>query len=417
MRMSSNIHSLVSSYHLWLLGLGASLILLGSFSHLSNLGSYGYSGEIEEQSTPKNLPSKNLGSPPILAYSISGSDGDGQRIMRLLKAIYHPRNQYLLLLDEAASDYERARLAASVHSERTFQEFGNVNVAGKSYGINKRGISAVTAMLHGAALLLKLNEYWDWFTALSVFDYPLLTQDDVLYAFTRVPRNLNFVQFANNSRGNEEWQKNANQIVVDTNLFLSNNGPVFSVVGKRETPKAFKLYNGSPWMMLSREFIEHCVIGWDNLPRKLLMYLTNTVDPLESYFHTILCNSPEFQNTTVNNDLSYNIKDPGAGTDQISRLDMESLEKVPSRGGIFARSLRAGDSTLDEIDKAILNRQGDMFVPGKWCMGTGLNESSKTRENLYSTGNDIDSVKPGPNGVQFKKFLSEVRDESLQHNM
>ncbi|MCD7460246.1 hypothetical protein HAX54_043146 [Datura stramonium] len=44
---------------------------------------------------------------PRLAYLISGTKNDGLRIKRLLQAVYHPRNYYLLHLDLEASDSER----------------------------------------------------------------------------------------------------------------------------------------------------------------------------------------------------------------------------------------------------------------------------------------------------------------------
>src|SRR5262245_28537095 len=54
--------------------------------------------------------------PPAFAYYISGGRGDKDRIFRLLLAIYHPRNRYLLQLGADASDEERLRLAAAVKS-------------------------------------------------------------------------------------------------------------------------------------------------------------------------------------------------------------------------------------------------------------------------------------------------------------
>lgn len=39
------------------------------------------------------------------------------------------------------------------------------------------GASALAAMLHAGALLLKLITTWDWFITLSTADYPLFTQD------------------------------------------------------------------------------------------------------------------------------------------------------------------------------------------------------------------------------------------------
>lgn len=100
-----------------------------------------------------------------------------KKMLRLLKALYHPRNQYLLQLDDRSSESERMDLAISVKSIKVFEEYGNVNVIGKSYAINRMGSSALSAPLHAAALLLKLNPDWDWFITLSASDYPLMTQD------------------------------------------------------------------------------------------------------------------------------------------------------------------------------------------------------------------------------------------------
>ncbi|KAK6797817.1 hypothetical protein RDI58_005519 [Solanum bulbocastanum] len=100
-------------------------------------------------------PSKGRpGDPPILAYWFFGFRGESKRMLRLLKAVYHPRNQYLLHLLDGDGDEERMELAVSVESEQVFRAFGNVNVVGKSYAVEESGASALSAMLHASALLL-----------------------------------------------------------------------------------------------------------------------------------------------------------------------------------------------------------------------------------------------------------------------
>jgi hypothetical protein len=154
-----------------------SLVLLAALSRSSRND---FSGESNEYQLPKIIPSKGNGYPPVIAYWIFGTSGDSKKMLRLLKAIYHPRNQYLLQLDADSSEYEREELALSVQSEMVFQPFGNVNVVGKSYAVNQMGASALAATLHAAALLLKISTDWDWFITLSASDYPLMTQDGKL---------------------------------------------------------------------------------------------------------------------------------------------------------------------------------------------------------------------------------------------
>ncbi|KAG4399396.1 hypothetical protein GLYMA_08G221500v4 [Glycine max] len=177
-----------------------------------------------------------------------------KKMLRLLKALYHPRNQYLLQLDDRSSESERMDLAISVKSIKVFEEYGNVNVIGKSYAINRMGSSALSAPLHAAALLLKLNPDWEWFITLTASDYPLMTQDDILHAFTFLPRYANFIHYTNKTVRNK--QRDINQIVVDQGLHYEKNSPLFFAVESRDTPDAFKLFRGSPWMILTRSFME-----------------------------------------------------------------------------------------------------------------------------------------------------------------
>ncbi|KAK4480774.1 hypothetical protein RD792_011625 [Penstemon davidsonii] len=321
---------------LWfLMSFAVALILLILWSQPSQIGML--SGQKYNKSLPEKIISKGPNSPPILAYWILGSKGENKRILRLLKAIYHPRNQYLLHLDSTSSNHERMELALSVHSEKVFEEFGNVNVVGKSYAVNKIGASGLAAFLHAAAMLLRINKDWDWFIPLSTSDYPILTQD------------------------------------------------------------------GSPWMILSRSFTEHCVNGLDNLPRKLLMYFNNVPYPLESYFHTLLCNTPEFQNKTVNDNLRYIITNTSI---------------IEDHSAIFVGPFDENDRELQEIDEHRLSRGPGQVVPGKWCTKTGLigngtapSFNTSSSDEFCSGLGDIDALEPGDEGIKLQMFLSQLNEE------
>jgi hypothetical protein len=123
------------------------------------------------------VPFAELPPPPRLAYLISGTKGDGQRMQRTLQAVYHPRNYYLLHLDLEAPPRERVTLARYVKNEVVFQQNGNVYVVGKANLVTYRGPTMIAATLHGAAILLRKAKDWDWFINLSAADYPLVTQD------------------------------------------------------------------------------------------------------------------------------------------------------------------------------------------------------------------------------------------------
>ncbi|KAG6481128.1 beta-glucuronosyltransferase GlcAT14A-like [Zingiber officinale] len=348
--------------------------------------------------------------PPVFAYWISGTGGDAQKILRLLKAVYHPRNHYLLHLDASSDDLERKDLARSIGSERLFRSFGNVDVVGQRYPVDQTGPSAVAATLHGAAILLRLNTDWDWFITLSAVDYPLLTQDDLLYVFTSLPRNLNFIDH----KGDLGWKEHEtfNQIVVDPNLHREKKTQLLITSGVRKTPNSFKLFTGSPWVILSRPFVEYCVHGSDNLPRKLLMYFANVAHSTEAYFQTVICNSPEFQNTTVNNDLRYFVWDDPPGSEPIF-LNATHLKGMMKSRAAFARKFMEGDPVLKKMDKKVLmykSRQRCFEKPGNRAVKNWEGESCYSREN-------VNIIKPSNSATRLKSLVTElVSSDKLYSN-
>lgn len=118
---------------------------------------------------------------PRLAYLISGTKGDGARIKRVLQAVYHPMNYYVLHLDLEASDGERLELAKYVKSEKVIRDFKNVMVIGKADLVTYKGPTMIAATLHAVAILLKQAKDWDWFINLSASDYPLMSQDGIYW--------------------------------------------------------------------------------------------------------------------------------------------------------------------------------------------------------------------------------------------
>ena len=120
--------------------------------------------------------------PPSFAYYITGGRGDKDRIFRLLLAVYHPRNRYLLHLGAEATEAERVALLSEVKSVPAVSAFGNVDVLGKVDRLSENGASKTANTLHAVSILLKLDGSWSWFIELSALDYPLITQDGMCYS-------------------------------------------------------------------------------------------------------------------------------------------------------------------------------------------------------------------------------------------
>ncbi|XP_076907987.1 beta-glucuronosyltransferase GlcAT14C-like [Bidens hawaiensis] len=298
---------------------------------------------------PNPTKPTTLPDPPRFAYFITGTKGDVGRLHRLLRAVYHPRNYYLLHLDLEASDAERVDLAKRVESK-------NVMVIGKGNLVTSKGPTMIACMLQAVAVLLKQGKDWDWFINLSASDYPLMPQDDILHIFSYLPRDLNFLEHTTNI-GWKEFQR-ARPIIIDPGLYHSKKSGVFWAKEKRSMPVSFKLFMGSAWVVLTRPFLEFCVWGWDNLPRTLLMYYTNFLSSPEGYFHTVICNHKDYQNTTVNHDMHY-IKWDSPPKQYPVNLTVQHFYEMIESGAPFGHSFPKDDPVLDKIDAELLGRRSD----------------------------------------------------------
>ncbi|XP_034693699.1 beta-glucuronosyltransferase GlcAT14C isoform X1 [Vitis riparia] len=339
---------------------------------------------------------------PRFAYMISGTKGDGARLRRVLQAVYHPRNYYLLHLDLEASDAERLELAKYAKSEAVIKEFKNVMVVGKANLVTYKGPTMIASTLHAISIFLKQAKDWDWFINLSASDYPLMSQDDLLHIFSYLPRDLNFLEHTSNI-GWKEYQR-ARPIIIDPGLYHSKKSGVFWAKEKRVMPASFKLFMGSAWVVLTKSFLEFCVWGWDNLPRTLLMYYTNVLSSPEGYFHTVICNHKDYQNTTVNHDLHYIRWDNPPKQHPIT-LTVEHFNDMVNSGAPFARKFAKDDPVLNKIDKELLKRLDGQFTPGGWCVGNSA--SVKDPCVVYGSPN---SIKPTVNSRRLEKLIVKLLD-------
>jgi beta-glucuronosyltransferase len=113
------------------------------------------------------------------------------------------------------------------------------------------------------------------------------------------------------------------------------------------------------------------LLGWDNLPRTLLMYFTNFLASSEGYFHTVICNSNYYQNTTINSDLRFMGWDNPPRAHPVN-LTIEHFDAMANSGAPFAHSFADDSPVLDIIDNKLLGRAPDSSEPGGWCLGSSV---------------------------------------------
>ncbi|KAL2496359.1 Core-2/I-branching beta-1 [Forsythia ovata] len=340
-------------------------------------------------------PPPALPSIPKFAYLISGSRGDLDKLWRTLHSLYHPWNYYVVHLDLESPVEERQELSYRVETDPTFAKVGNVYVNTKANMVTYRGPTMVSNTLHACAILLKKHKDWDWFINLSASDYPLVTQDDLMYTFTNLSRKLNFIEHTSNLG----WKANGRGIplMIDPGLYRTNKSDIFWVGPGRTLPTAFKLFTGSAWMILSRQFVEYCIWGWDNLPRTLLMYYTNFVSSPEGYFQTVICNAPEFVPTVVNHDMHY-ISWDIPPKQHPHTLSLNDTTHMIQSGAAFARKFKKDTRVLDKIDRELLGRRNGSFTPGGWCKG---------KPRCTRVGNPT-KLRPGSGAQRLQKLINKL---------
>ncbi|XP_011002162.1 PREDICTED: xylosyltransferase 1-like [Populus euphratica] len=345
--------------------------------------------------------------PPSIAYLISGSKGDLDRVLRLLYATYHPKNQYLLHLDLSAPQTDRDQLALSIQSVPIFKAAQNVNVIGKADFAYPKGSSTISATLHGAAILLRLPKKWDWFVNLGAADYPLVTPDDLLHILSYLPKDLNFVNHSSYIGWRESRQ--LKPIIVDPGLYLSEKSEMFYATQKRDLPNSFRLFTGTSFSFVSRNLIEHCILGVDNLPRILMMYLSNTPSSLINYFPTVICNSRQFNRTVINHNLQYvAFEKPSKKVPRA--LNSSEFDAMIESGAAFATQFKLDDPVLDRIDQDVLGRNPGEVVPGGWCLG------GEPGNITCSAWGDADILRPGTGAARLEKLIVRLLSNGEFHS-
>ncbi|KAH7571641.1 hypothetical protein JRO89_XS04G0110000 [Xanthoceras sorbifolium] len=341
--------------------------------------------------------------PVNFAYLISASKGDTKKLKRALLALYHPANHYLIHMDREAPEEEQREVAEFVASEPVFSLVNNVYIVGKPNLVTYRGPTMLATTLHAMSMLLRCCK-WDWFINLSASDYPLVTQDgmvNLIHAFSELPRDLNFIQHS--SHLGWKLNKRAKPMIIDPALYSLNKSEIWWVIKQRTLPSAFKLYTGSAWTILSRSFAEYSIVGWDNLPRTLLLYYTNFVSSPEGYFQTVVCNSEDYKNTTVNHDLHYIAWDNPPKQHPRS-LGPKDFRRMVLSSRPFARKFKQNNPVLDKIDRDLLKRHRRRYTYGGWCSEKGKKPEACSGFQSENYG----VLRPGPGSRRLKNMLTKL---------
>lgn len=160
--------------------------------------------------------------------------------------------------------------------------------------------------------------------------------------------------------------------------------------------------------MLTRRFLEYCIQGWENLPRTVLMYYVNFISSPEGYFHTVICNSDVFRNTSISHDLHY-INWDNPPKQHPLYLTSKDFNGMVKSGMPFARKFAKGDLVLDKIDRELLGRSNGQVTPGGWCK-----QRSNGAERCSSRADDFKFM-PGPGAERLQQLMKKLMFDEFRN--
>ncbi|XP_061080023.1 xylosyltransferase 1-like [Conger conger] len=210
-----------------------------------------------------------------------------RQVQRLFKAIYHSSHFYYIHVDKRSNYLHRQMVALA-------SLYPNVRVTPWRMATIWGGASLLTMYLRSMADLLAMTDWsWDFFINLSAADYPIRTNEQ-LVSFLSRHQGMNFIK--SHGRDNARFIRKQG---LDR-LFLECDTHMWRL-GDRRIPEGMAIDGGSDWFLLSRTFVDYVVNSQDDLVTSMKRFYAYTLLPAESFFHTVLGNSPHCEKVVDNN--------------------------------------------------------------------------------------------------------------------
>nr|XP_006637236.1 PREDICTED: xylosyltransferase 1 [Lepisosteus oculatus] len=230
-------------------------------------------------------------SPPALpvriAFMLVVHGRASRQLQRLFRAIYHTDHFYYIHVDQRSNYLYRQVVSLA-------SQYPNVRITPWRMSTIWGGASLLTMYLQSMKDLLAMSDWsWDFFINLSAADYPIRNNDQ-LVAFLSKYRSMNFIK--SHGRDNARFIRKQG---LDR-LFFECDTHMWRL-GDRKIPEGISVDGGSDWFLLNRKFVEYVINSQDNLVTNMKRFYAYTLLPAESFFHTVLENSPHCESMVDNN--------------------------------------------------------------------------------------------------------------------
>nr|XP_055050166.1 xylosyltransferase 1 isoform X1 [Misgurnus anguillicaudatus] len=320
--------------------------------------------------------------PVRIAFMLVVHGRSSRQVQRLFKAIYHTSHFYYIHVDQRSNYLHRQMVALA-------DQYPNVRVTSWRMSTIWGGASLLTMYLQSMKDLLAMRDWpWDFFINLSAADYPIRTNDQ-LVAFLSKYRDMNFIK--SHGRDNARFIRKQG---LDR-LFFECDTHMWRL-GDRKIPEGISVDGGSDWFLLNRMFVEYVINSQDDLVTNMKRFYAYTLLPAESFFHTVLENSPHCESMVDNNlritnwnrklgckcQYKHIVDWCGCSPNDFKPSDLSRFQQT-TRPTFFARKFEAS------VNQEIVNLL-DVFLYGSMPQGTpGL---KAYWENVFDEEDGIHSL-------------------------
>ena len=209
-----------------------------------------------------------------------------QQFKRLFKAIYDPRNQYLVHVDK------RSGAALEADIQAFLDPYNNAEVL-EAKKAQWGGYSLVDAALRGMERLLQTGRQWTHFINLSGQDFPLRTQSQIM-AHLRANPGREFIRVLDQQKIRPDTMARVGKYVLEL------GGRIIRTPISRRFLAGAIPFIGTQWMVVSRQFCQF--VCRDPEVGRYKAYYRNTFIPDEGFFQTVMMNTAA-HGEIVNDDL------------------------------------------------------------------------------------------------------------------
>ena len=282
------------------------------------------------------LPIMHL--PMKLAYLITAHK-NARQLRRLLRAIHHPDNAYVLHICSRAPAEMQAAARELVAAYRNCFLIPGEPVMWGSWRL-------AHAQLRQMAEALRAAGDWDYCLNLSGQDYPLRTHQQIVSTLAAGPRDANYIEVLDFAKASANPRKRLQY------YWIPFRGKMRKVFPRR--PVQFKVYWGSNHFVLTRSACDHLVNS--EISRQMQRNFRFTLCADEMVFqNAIMHGPPELRESVINKNWR---KITWAGGPNPKTYTMADLDELLASDAWFARKFdEAVDSKiLDALDEHLNQR-------------------------------------------------------------